>query len=211
MKQGSPQVFEIAFPSRMPLRNVVRVSPHLPLPAAAVVPPPPPRPVVPDPAQTAREERRAIEQVLSQLREAIREMGTRYTVLVGEMRQAAVELAVAVAGRLVYGTLNTGEFPIEEMVDQALKRLPASETVRVFLHPDDLALLRSRLDDRPVLSSAQTEVGLLADANLSRGSCRAEAGEIHVRAELSSQIAGLLRDLQGETVHAQPESGPAAT
>ncbi len=79
---------------------------------------------------------------MAHVRQAVEQLGTGYDVMVAEMRQAAVELAIAVAGRVVFDKLQAGDFPIEEMVRQAVARLPAAPAVTVYLHPEDLALLQ---------------------------------------------------------------------
>jgi flagellar biosynthesis/type III secretory pathway protein FliH len=210
LEHASPRVFEIAFRSRMPLRDVVRASPHLPLPPVPVAQ----RPALPtkvDPMQIVREERKAIEQVLAGLRAVVDQLGTRYDALVSEMRQAAVELAAAVAGRVVFDKLQASDFPIEEMVRQAVARLPVAPAVTVYLHSEDLALLRHRLADQSLLPANGPDVRLEADASLQRGGCRAEAGEIHVLADLANQLAELRQHLLWSTSHARSELAPAAS
>jgi flagellar biosynthesis/type III secretory pathway protein FliH len=208
--QASPRVFEIVFRSRTRLRDVVRADPHLPLPAVPAVPALAPRPIA-DPMQMAREERHAIEQTLAALRAAVEQLGTRHEAMIGEMRQAAIELAMAVAGRVVFDKLQAGEFPIEEMVRQSVARLPAAPAVKVYLHPDDLALLRRRLGEQALTEAREPDVRLETEAALKRGGCRAEAGEIHVLADLANQLAELRQHLLWSTSHAQSGPAPAAS
>ncbi len=205
MPHSATYVFEIPFRAPPRLREVVRASSQQPLPP---LPASVPRPL--DPAQSAREERQAIEQVLAQLRAAAQQLGERYEAMAAQMRQAAVELALAIAGRLVFDKLQAGEFPIEEMVRQAVARLPAAPSVRVYLHPDDLALLRRRLGEQSLLPGPEPDVQLNADATLKRGGCRAEADEIHVLADLSVQLAELRQHLLWSASHAQSGPGPSA-
>lgn len=203
-----PRVFEIAFRAAPRLRDLVRASPHLPLPP---LPAPLPKAPPPDPFQKEREERQAIEQVLEQLRSAAAQMRTHYQTMLDEMRQAAVELALAVAGRLVFDQLQDGVFPIEEMVRQALARLPSAPSFTVYLHPEDRKLLQQRLADQPLLPARETQVRIETDAALKRGSCRAEAGEIHVLADLAEQLAELRRHLLWSASHAQSGFAPPAS
>lgn len=201
-----PLGFEIVFRSEPRLREIVRASPHVPLPAVPRYKPP-----APDPAQRECEEREAIEQVLEQLRKVAGQLAASYEAMSDEMRQAAVELAVAVAGHIAFDKLQAGEFPIEEMVRQALARLPAAPSFTVYLHPDDLALLRRRLEDKPLLPARETQVRIEADASLRRGGCRAAAGEIHVLADLADQLAGLRQHLLWSASHAQSGLGAAVS
>lgn len=201
-----PRGFEIVFRSWPQLREIVRASPHLPLPAASYPKFPPP-----DPAQREREERQAIEQALEQLRKAADHLAAHYETMSDEMRQAAIELAIAVAGHVAFDKLQAGEFPMEEMVRQALARLPAAPSFTVYLHPDDLALLQRRVEDKSLLPAREAQVRIEADASLRRGGCRAEAGEIHVLADLADQLAGLRQHLLWSASHAQSGPGAAAS
>jgi flagellar biosynthesis/type III secretory pathway protein FliH len=210
--RSSPRVFEIAFHTSPRLRDLVRASPLLPLPPLPVIetPPPPSHPPPPDPAAILREERQAIERTLVQMRHAVEQLGTRYDMMAADMRQAAVELALAVAGRLVFDKLQAGDFPIEEMVRRAAARLPTAPAVTVYLHPDDLALLRRRLDDQPLLPPPAPEVRIEADSSLRRGGCRAEAGEIHVLADLATSLAELRQHMLWSASHARSGSASSA-
>lgn len=207
-EDGSPRQFEIAFRAAPRLRDLVRSSPHLPLPP---VPVPVSKAPPPDPHRREREERQAVEQVLEQLRNAAQQMRSHYQTMIDEMRQGAIELAVAVAGRVVFDKLQAGDFPIEEMVRQAIARLPSAPKFTIYLHPDDLTLLEQRLADRPLVPVRETQVRIEADATLKRGGCRAEAGEIHVLTDLAEQLAALRQHLLWSASHAQSGSGPAAS
>jgi flagellar biosynthesis/type III secretory pathway protein FliH len=213
------RAFNLTFPRSPRLRNVVRAS-------APSVQPSPPRaptqsaPPTPTAADNARQERQFIEQTLAQVQLSIELLAVRYDTMVAEMRQAAVELAIAVAGRVVFDKLQAGEFPIEEMVRQAVARLPEAPEVRIYLHPEDLILLRRRLiaeaDPHSVAEQllpygrGAKGIHVEADASLRRGSCRAEAGEIHVLADLAGQLAELRQQLLWSASHARSGPGPAA-
>lgn len=212
LEYSSPRVFEIVFPASPKLLDIVRASlsqslPPLPI-SAPVKPPPMP---VPDVVAMQHEERQAIEQTLSQLRRTSEQMQSHYDSMVVEMRQAAVELAIAVACRVVFDKLQAGDFPIEEMVRQAAARLPAAPAVIVYLHPQDLDLLRRRLGDEPLSTVRGPELRLEVDPSLPRGGCRAEAGEIHVLGDLATQLAELRLQLLWSASHAQSGSGSAAS
>jgi flagellar biosynthesis/type III secretory pathway protein FliH len=207
--RDSPRLFDILFGTPPRLRDIVVASRALPLPPLPVAAPAKPPPT-PEPADIQREERQAIEQMLTQLRQAVVQLGSRYDAMAAEMRQAAVELAIAVAGHIVFDKLQAGDFPIEEMVRQAVVRLPAAPAVTVYLHPDDLALLRRRLADSPMSPMQAMEPLFEADSSLPRGGCRAEAGEIHVLANLATQLAELRQQLLWSASHARSGSDPSA-
>jgi flagellar biosynthesis/type III secretory pathway protein FliH len=202
--------FEIIFPAAPRPCAIFQASPHLPLPPVPSPPSPPPSPPVQPPVQQEHEERQAIEQVLEQLRKAAQQLAARHNAAIDEMRQAVIELAIAISGRLLFDKLQAGEFPIEEMVRQALGRLPPAPVLTVYLHPEDRALLQRRLEDNLLLPGRETQLRIEADASLKRGGCRTEAGEIHVLADLADQLAGLRQHLLWSTNHAQSGSGLSA-
>jgi flagellar biosynthesis/type III secretory pathway protein FliH len=204
-EHGSAREFQIVFRSWPRLGAVARASPLLPLPSVPLAKVP-----QPDPARQEREERQAIEQVLDHLRTTAAHYAEHYESMIEEMRHAAIELAIAVAGRVVFDKLDSNEFPIEEMVGQAVARLPAAPSLSVYLHPDDLALLQRRLAGKPVLLPSEAKIRIEADSSLRRGGCRAEASEIHVLADLADQLAGLRQHLLWSSSHAQSEPGETA-
>jgi flagellar biosynthesis/type III secretory pathway protein FliH len=121
-----------------------------------------------------------------------------------EMRQAAVELAVAVAGRLLHDKARTGEFPLEELIRNVVEKLPDRRDVIVSMHPDDLSLLRQRLGVEHLLAEEST-TQFRADAGLTRGACRAEASGVTVLSDLEIQLAILRQEMLENVAHARPK------
>ena len=105
-----------------------------PFPVPVLPPVPPPRSA----DDVHREERQIVEQTLSAMRQAIEQLATRQEANLAEMRQATVELALAVAGRVVFDKLQAGDFPIEEMVRQAIAQLPTAPEIVTDLASDRL-------------------------------------------------------------------------
>ena len=57
------------------------------------------------------------------------------------MQKLAVELAVAIASRLLHDQIQAGDYPVENLVRTVVERLDTPQPVTVFLHPEDLAAL----------------------------------------------------------------------
>jgi flagellar assembly protein FliH len=193
--------FELSVRLSRPLRSAALARPDEPPPPA----PPPPAPSPEDLAR-AEAERQALASALTALRSAAARLGAREAQLLGEMRRAAVELAVAVAGRLLRDRALAGQLSIEATVREAVDRLPSRATrdrpVCVHLHPDDLAAVRARAAGEELAG-----LELRADPALARGSCLAEAGEVSVLAELEAQLAELRRYLLEAVADARPATG----
>jgi flagellar biosynthesis/type III secretory pathway protein FliH len=170
----------IRLPAR--LRGVVRSDP----PAAATVTPHQP---IPD-AETVRQ-RQAIEDVLQSLRGAAAELQAKHQLLLKSLQKAAVDLAVAVAGRFLHQRLTTGEFAVETLVQQAIERLEPRQAVSVALHPDDLTILEKRLAEEPRAALHGRDVKFSADSSVHRGGCKVQSGEIMVMTDLDEKLAEL--------------------
>jgi flagellar biosynthesis/type III secretory pathway protein FliH len=202
-------IYEAAIPFLVgPVRVTLADPPAPPEPEALVAPPaePEPAPAV-DPAealrdaekarreQAAREERERLESVLGELLDVARDLRAAQRGRLGEMQRVAIELAVAVASHVLYERFDSGDFPIEELVRQAVKRLEPRQAVTVRLNPDDLALLERRTAEEPLFALDTEELRLVGDPSLGRGDCRAETGDVAVMANLEEHMAEIRRDL----------------
>jgi flagellar assembly protein FliH len=194
-------VLEISVPLRSFLRGVERIDPTVPLPPA-----PSGAAGRAAPSATAaqlREQELAFKQLLGSLSSVARDLQTQYRQRLVELEKATVKLAVAIAGRLVHEKLEASDFAIEALVRKLVEPLETGEPVTVYLHPLDLALLEQRVQGQPSPLGQEHSVKVAAATALSRGSCRAEAGEWRVDAQLEVQLADirdrLLRSLgQGD-------------
>src|ERR1043166_9113226 len=113
----------------MTVAHDISISFHAPLigvlPSAAGKPSDRTQPSADDPAEQKRikEEQAAVQRVLAGLGQAARSLTEQEQRHRNELPRAVVELAVAVASRLVHEKLKTGEFAVEELVRQAVDRL----------------------------------------------------------------------------------------
>lgn len=208
---------EVVIPLRRPLRNVLVADPQAPLavsaPPAMPTPVAAPEPARVDPARAAqeqrwREEREAIERTLASLLEAARTLEGQHRQRLTEMQRVAVELAVAIASRLIHAKIEAGEFNIQALVQKAVEQLDPRQPVTMRLNPQDLALLQARMGGQPLLHES-VEVRLVPDPALGRGDCRAEAGDVSVLSQLPAQLEEVRKHLLRSVGHAEPESRPA--
>lgn len=166
--------------------------------------PAPPAPV----AKPSQEE--LIRGLLETLIENVRDLEARRQNSLEELQEAAIELAMAAASRIVRRAIDANELGCEEIVKEVLGRLAAPGTVRLALHPADLQLLQSS----PAVTRDWSAQGieLHSEPGLTRGSCRATSGARTItsdwRTHLDEIRAALLEDLE----HAQIERrGPEGT
>jgi flagellar biosynthesis/type III secretory pathway protein FliH len=147
-------------------------------------------------ARRAAQEREEIERVLQNLLSAAGSLRARQDEHLEELQHLAVELAVAIASRLLHEQIEAGEYPVEKLVQQVVERLQTPQPVTVYLHPEDLALLRRRLGGGEAIFPHHAAVQLSADESLARGDVRAEAGDISVTADLQEQLTDIRRNLR---------------
>jgi len=162
--------------------------------------------VVAEKARQDKKEREAIECVLRNLHEAAAFLRSQQQEHLEEMQRLAVELAVAIASRLLHDQIQSGDYPVETLVRKVVERLDTPQPVTVFLHPADLALLKQRLGEGRTIFPESAEVQLRSDAALARGDVRAQAGDISVLADLEEQLKDIRGTLQETLSVAAAES-----
>ncbi|HID22098.1 MAG TPA: hypothetical protein EYP14_06820 [Planctomycetaceae bacterium] len=128
-----------------------------------------------------------------------------------ELQQAAVELAVHIAEVVTHTDISRGEYAVEELVRKATEKLGLDGPVRIYLNPDDLALLNRRLNSQPDWLSERVRIELISSGEVKRGDCVAESGEALVVAELDLRLEEIRRDLLDGLEHAQVERRRAAS
>ncbi len=157
--------------------------------------------------QALQRERENFARGLLELQQAMRRGDQQLNGLVSEVREATIELAHAIAAKLIFEQIERDRFPIENLVHEVLARLQTREAAIIRLHPADLALLEELPAIRGSGSEGERSLQYVADATLARGDCRATAGEIKVVYELRHQVEEIRRQLLS-TVSGHDEVGP---
>jgi flagellar biosynthesis/type III secretory pathway protein FliH len=153
-----------------------------------------------------QEERAAIQRVLDSVTAAAQQTHTVHQGHIAEWRHAAIELAVAIATRLVHDRVKANDFAIETIVREATALLGPDGPFTVRLHPADLTLLQSRLGGVPLFADGAGMVVVTADPSQSRGNCRIDTGDTEVTSRLSEQLAAMREELLRSLGDAQPGS-----
>ncbi len=100
-------------------------------------------------------------------------------------------LAMTVARQVVAHELRTSPDLVVEAVRQAVLAMPAATAkLRVRLHPDDLALLRS-------LHVAEPDWVLVADGSLERGDCMLESERSRLDSRVDTRMAAVVDAVLG--------------
>ncbi|MBX9680516.1 MAG: hypothetical protein K2X38_17300 [Gemmataceae bacterium] len=98
--------------------------------------------------------------------------------------RAIVDLVIRATRHLVGRKIESGEYDLEAMIGQALRKLDASSAVVVALHPEDLRLLQLTAAGL----SAREGIAWESDTSLSRGSFRVQANDVSLWSDLETRL-----------------------
>ncbi|WP_346948962.1 FliH/SctL family protein [Dyella sp.] len=114
--------------------------------------------------------------------------------------QELARLALVIARRVVGHELKTSPALIVRTVREAALALPvATRNLRVYLHPDDLALLRE-------LEAAEPNWQLLPDPDMQRGDCLLESESSRLDAKVETRLAAIADAVFGDEASEDPET-----
>ncbi len=108
---------------------------------------------------------------------------------------------MTIAARLLYERIQSGEFPIDRRVQEMVSQLSQEPVVAIRLHPNDLEILKQRVDTR-TLSSSGTEIPLIPDPSLARGECQVEGRDTLLISDITRQLEEIRNELMRSLGHA---------
>jgi flagellar assembly protein FliH len=130
--------------------------------------------------------RDAMQRQVERLRALIEQIARPLATLDDEVERALVDLACAVARRVLDEELRTAPERVATLARCALAALPADiRDIRLYLHPDDATLLRGELQPPPEAMSFR----IFNDPALARGDCRVQTESAYLDARLDARIA----------------------
>ena len=133
------------------------------------------------------------EAMLHRLTQTLDELTTVRADMIRQTERQMVQLALAIARRIVQREVSLDPDLLLAMAHVALERLGETVQVTVRLHPDDYAAARAER----VAELAASNVTIVADARLSRGACRVESDMGLLDAGIDSQLQEVGRALLG--------------
>jgi hypothetical protein len=210
---GTPMKVRIggSVPVGAPAAQTAPSSPALPtaaIPSKAAITPPvenKPSQPAPPPVPPVTQHDPQIVQLLESISQTLADLETRRRESLSELQQAVVELSVAIASQLTYRIIESGEFAVEKMVEDAVSRLPAAEHVTLRLNPEDLALFHQRLKAIPATALDARSLQLAADPAIKRGGCLAELPEQGILCDIELLLGDLHTELMEGLSDAQVE------
>lgn len=130
--------------------------------------------------------------------------------LLSEARRGALDLALAIAERVVHRQIELDPTVALDQVEAVLGLVTTPATLIVRLHPNDEPLVAEALPSLHAALADGTHVRLEPDASLPRGSCVARTlGGSSINADISTQLDRIARDLLPD--RPRPDGGPPET
>jgi flagellar assembly protein FliH len=134
------------------------------------------------------------EMMLHRLTQTIEELTQVRAQMIYQTERQMVQLAMAVAKRVVQREVSLDPDLLIAMARVALERLGETAQVKIRLHPDDYEAAGAAR----VAQLAGSNVMILADAHLSRGGCRIESDMGVLDAGVDAQLQEIARALLGD-------------
>jgi len=110
------------------------------------------------------------------------------------VEESLLVLATAIARQLVRRELKTDPGQVVASVREAMAALPvARREVRIYLHPDDVTLVREAL----ALDPGASGWSIVEDPLMTRGGCQVESEDSRVDAKVESRLATVIAHVLG--------------
>ncbi len=153
-------------------------------------------------AEAGAEYREKLAEVDSSWAAAMAEFLARRESLLIESRREVIELAIAIAERVVHLAIEIDETAIEDQLREVLSLVAAPATLIVRIHPDDEELVREVLPKLRAQFVGGIHVRLQTDSTVSRGSCAVRTlGGSSIDATVETQLDRIVRDLLPDREH----------
>ena len=174
-----------------------------PMTRSAAAPPSETRSVIDHAAvEQMRTDRQLLGQMLARLERQAADLISMQNQRMEELRQASIEIAAAIASRFMRRQIESGDFPFEQMLIEAVGQFHPSAAVAIHMHPLDLKLLRETLNGQPFMMQRDGAMQFVEDPSICRGDCRLDDGELVLLSRFQSQLDRLREDLLRSIQHA---------
>jgi flagellar biosynthesis/type III secretory pathway protein FliH len=122
-----------------------------------------------------------------------------------EMQQLAVEIATAMASRIVHDKVEAGELPFGQLIHSAVERFDRNMPLSVYLNPVDLKQWQETLEKQTIPALAPTVIRLIGDRQLPRGGCRTDNGSFSLLFDWEAQLDEIREHLKRSLHEAEIE------
>lgn len=137
------------------------------------------------------QERRGLTAARQALEAAARQIDETHQAMLATAEKQLVELALAVARKVLAHEIAEGRHRVEPLVREVLRHLPTRRDVTVHLNPQDLAAWPQGQD-----AALPANLRLMPDAGMQRGECLAETAEGVVSATVAERFLAAAETLR---------------
>lgn len=142
-----------------------------------------------------------VEPARASLEEAARALHQAQEAYVDRAEGRAVELAIAIAEKIVGATFELDPSRVCDVVAGALRRAVARDHVVLEVNPDDLEVVRRSAEDVAARLGGVHQIEVVAERRVGRGGCIVRTGSGEVDARIATQLdraAEVLRESLGD-------------
>jgi flagellar biosynthesis/type III secretory pathway protein FliH len=147
-----------------------------------------------DPGQELQQQKDELERLLKTVGGITDSLHKLYEETLEGNRAEIARLAVEIAGRILTYKVGKGDYEIQGIVEEALKRAPTRQNVIVRLNPEDVSRCQQLQQADP--QSPFAELELAADWNIGRGECLVETPKGIVRSFIEEHLEHISEALQ---------------
>jgi flagellar assembly protein FliH len=140
-------------------------------------------------------------QTIERLTQAIEEISTARMQMIRQTERQMVELALAIARRIIHREVSLDRDLLVAMARVALDRLGETNKITIHLHPDEYDITQAGR----ISTLMGTSVMILADPRLDRGACLVESELGTLDVSVDAQIEEVARALLGVRRRADEE------
>ncbi len=158
--------------------------------------PPQPKPSPQEEAAAAAQLKQQLEymrQLLNEVGVAVEDLQQQHRQSLTEMQQATVELSVVAASWIVGAAIDADMFAVDDLVAAMVDKLHKEQPIRVFMNPEDAALLNHLRSSSDAEDFANADVEFLPEAELARGIVRAESARSTLMTDMDDRLADIRR------------------
>ncbi len=138
-------------------------------------------------SETLRQQHETLSQLVATVNALAARLNDLHQQTVAHHRSDIAKLAVEIARKILTQRIDQGEYDIQTIVEEALKRAPARQNLVVHLHPEDLATCQQFQQENP--DSQFAELDLIADWSVAQADCLVETPKGIVKSFVEEHLA----------------------
>lgn len=128
---------------------------------------------------------------------ACRQLDSLHETIIANSSAEIQELVLAIAERIIRHSVADQSVTIVATVEEAIRKTMKSEEITIHVHPDDLAVINSRIDGIQNEIDDLNRIVIKPDNSVEQGGCRIEAENCTVDATISGQLE-VIRERLGQ-------------